>query len=105
MKKIIILVMATICFGGCGTGNHCIKIGGGYTYDDGQKIDGNLEYCFDQPASDANKTPVLKDGAGTKYMLLSEQDAHKLIAADPGDAKAASVLPFWDLKKRLAEKK
>lgn len=104
MKNIFAKIAFVIVFlSVAGCAGDCIKVGGNYA-DDGKQIGGNFEYCFDKPSSDSNKTPVLKDGAGVKYMLLSEPEAQKLIAADP-DAKAASALPFWELKKRIAEKK
>lgn len=95
-------LLACVVLAGC-SGQHCIKIGGGYTYDDGQKIDGNLEYCYDQRESEKNKTPVVKDANGKKYMLLSEDDARKILEtkAAASASQPASESPFGDLKKSL----
>jgi len=78
----VIVLVAFVVFSGC-AGSQCIKIGGSY---DG--IDGNLEYCWGQKASEDAKTPVLV-GEKTNLTCLTDTDMSALSAllGETGAAK------------------
>lgn len=79
MKYLLVSVLALSILSGCNA-KHCIKIGG--TYDG---INGNLEYCYDQQSKEAR--PVLEAQNGSKLIVLTEQDAQKIVSKIEPQAK------------------
>ena len=67
----IVITCALIC--GCGSGS-CISFGGSY-----KDASGNVQYCFDKPASNAAGRPVLAGTDGKKNIILGEDDLKKIV--------------------------
>lgn len=73
MRLYLSLLLISVLLFGCGSGKHCIKIGGNY-----QGAEGEIEYCFDVEKSEEVGRPVLRDAAGQKFFALTKADVKKL---------------------------
>ena len=97
MKLIALLCMLLIA--SC-SGGKCIKIGGNYG-----DATGNIEYCWDQTASEKEGTAVTTDPSGNKLFGIGEEDIKKLLEKLKGKeetAKAESVLSLYQQLLRIA---
>ena len=74
---------------GCGTGRHCIKIGG-----DWEGAKGEFEYCYEAKASSEAGRPVLENSAGEKLVGLFEKDLLKINSLIPDEGEKIEAKEF-----------
>ena len=82
------------------SGGKCIKIGGNYS-----GAEGNIEYCWDQTASEKEGTAVATDPAGNKLFGFSEDDIKKLLEKLKGTeetVKTEAILSLYQQLLRIA---
>ena len=105
MKNIFVkLTFVIAVFLAAGCAGDCLKVGGYYDEDE-KKIGGDLQYCFDKPASEKAGEPVLTSPTGTKSILLSAPDAAKIVAMleKPSAAAKETGNIFVQLRKKLLQ--
>lgn len=99
MRLGFIALVCVLLLSAC-SGGKCIKIGGNYG-----DATGNIEYCWDQAASEKEGTAVTTDPEGNRLFGFSEDDIKKLLEKLKGTeetAKAEAVLSFYQQLLRIA---
>lgn len=99
MKKIMIIAICII-LAGCSSVDS-IKIGGGYTTEDGTKIDGSVEVVLDKEATASIGLNVLETiDQKVNFVILEEKQVSKLLEKVAPEGKN---IPNGSKFKRLSE--
>ena len=95
---ILLLLFIVMCFAGCSAVDS-IKIGGGYTGEDGTKIEGDVEVILSKSESGYTGLNVLEslENEKDKYVVLSQKEVAKIV--DKIEPEKKSVLSIGPLKK------
>jgi len=98
---ILLLVFVVLCIAGCSAVDS-IKIGGGYTGEDGTKIEGDVEVVLSKAESEYTGLSVLESigNEKEKFVVLPQKDVAKIVEKIAPEKK--SILSISPLKK-LAE--
>lgn len=79
MKKIMFVVIVSIILAGCSSVDS-IKIGGGYTTEDGTKIEGDVEVVLNKEETASIGLNVLKTiDQKRNFVILEEKQVSKLL--------------------------
>lgn len=95
---ILLFIFVFLCVTGCSAVDS-IKIGGGYTGEDGTKVEGDVEVVLSKSESDYTGLSVLEslENEKDKYVVLSQKDVAKIV--DKIEPEKKSVLSIGPLKK------
>ncbi|MFA5129227.1 MAG: hypothetical protein WC445_04740 [Patescibacteria group bacterium] len=97
---VFVLIFASfVFFTGCESIDS-VKIGGGYTAEDGTKIEGDVEIVLSETETKSLGIPYFTSNAGN-FVLISEKQAQKIVEKIEPDKK--NIVPNSAFKS-LAEK-
>ena len=103
---ILLFIFVVLCVTGCSAVDS-IKIGGGYTGEDGTKVEGNVEVVLSKSESDYTGLSVLEslENEKDKYVVLSQKDVAKIVdKIEPEKKSILSISPFKKLAEFLKQK-
>lgn len=106
MKKILFIFVMLSFFAGCSAVDS-IKIGGGYTGEDGTKVEGDVEVVLSKAESYYVGLSVLEqvENPNEKFIVLPKKDVAKIVdKIEPEKKSILSISPFKKLAEFLKQK-